>query len=69
MFLNSALGLFLSARRYTSAVYAVPLDPSVCPSQAGIVSKRLEVRAYNQLLDAKDLGEIPNEGDKCKWSK
>jgi len=36
-----------SARRYASAVYAVvvclSVRPSVCPSQAGIVSKLLNV--------------------------
>ena len=31
-----------TARRYASAVYAVVVCPSVCPSQAGVVSKRLD---------------------------
>jgi len=30
-----------SAQRYASVVYAI-VCPSVCPSQAGIVSKRLD---------------------------
>jgi len=34
-----------TARRYASMVYAVVVCPSVCPSQAGIVSKQLAERA------------------------
>jgi len=37
-----------TARRYASAVYAVVVCLFVCPSHAGIVSKRLNVASRKQ---------------------
>jgi len=38
---------FLSTRRYRRALYAMALCPSVCPSQAGVQSKRLILSSRN----------------------
>ena len=51
---SATLTLFLTARRYASAMYAVVMCPSVCPSvrpsvrpsQAGILSKRLDESSW-----------------------
>jgi len=39
---------FFTARCYVSAVLAVALCPSVCPSQVGVLLKRLNVGSHKQ---------------------
>ena len=50
--ISISLAIFVTARRYASAVLAVVVCLSVClcvcPSQAGIVSKRLHVGSRKQ---------------------
>jgi len=59
------VALAFTARRYASAVYAVVVCPSVRPSHAGVVSKRLNAGSRKQrhthrdFPDAKDLDKIP----------
>ena len=87
----SAWGLSIfTARRYASAVLAVvvclcvrlSVRPSVCPSQAGIVSKRLQIGSRKQrrtiaqelwFSDAKNLrnsnGVTPNGSTKWRWGR
>ena len=40
--------LFFTARCYASAVLATALCPSVCPSQVGVLLKRLNVGSHKQ---------------------
>ena len=59
-----AFRFFLPALRYASAVLAIAMCPSVCPSQAGIVSKRLNGsrsfwrRGYPRLILHCDVNEF-----------
>jgi len=57
-----------TARRCASAVYAVIVCLSVCPSQVGVLQRRLDLGSHKQrhtiargfyVLDTKNLGEIP----------
>jgi len=41
-------GLFFTARCYASAVLAMALHPSVCPSQVGVLLKRLNIGSHKQ---------------------
>jgi len=59
--------VFFTARCYASAVLAMALCLSVCPSQAGVLLKRLNVGSHKQhhtivqglqFSEAKDLREI-----------
>jgi len=61
----SIFALIFTARRYASAVYAMALSVSVCvcPSQVGVLLKRLNVGSHKQhqglyFSDAKHLREI-----------
>jgi len=49
------LFLIFTARRYVSAVYAIVMCPSVCPSQAGTVQKRLNEHANNDIMITQGL--------------
>ena len=59
--------LIFTARCYASTVLAMALCPSVCPSQVGVLLKRLNIGSHKQhhtiaqgffFSDAKDLREI-----------
>ena len=61
------IGVVFTARCYASAVLAMALCPSVCPSQVGVLLKRLNVGSHKQdhtiaqglqFSEAKDLREI-----------